>query len=128
MPIAQNQLHGHIVQMQLGQIEAQDYNYFNGTSWGSSPTVELETERTGWPNPLRTGSGKEIIISHSTREQYIPPGFNVTLLGRELGHKETYQVKVVRFGGVPLLEAPTTTQIHMVWHDATRCEQWIAIY
>jgi hypothetical protein len=42
------------------------YNYFNGTSWGSSPTVELETERTGWPNPLRTGSGKEIIISHST--------------------------------------------------------------
>ena len=42
------------------------YNYFNGSSWGSAPTAELESERTGWPNPLRTGSGKEIIISHST--------------------------------------------------------------
>ncbi|GAB5538614.1 MAG: hypothetical protein Salg2KO_07170 [Salibacteraceae bacterium] len=42
------------------------YNYFNGTSWGSIPTAELETERTGWPNPLASGSGKEIIISHST--------------------------------------------------------------
>lgn len=42
------------------------YNYFNGNSWSSIPTAELETERTGWPNPLRTGSGKEIIISHST--------------------------------------------------------------
>lgn len=42
------------------------YNYFNGTSWGSAPTSELESERTGWPNPLKTGSGKEIIISHST--------------------------------------------------------------
>lgn len=30
------------------------------------PVSELETERTGWPNPLKTGQGKEIIISHST--------------------------------------------------------------
>jgi len=42
------------------------YNFYNGSSWGSIPTVELETERVGWPNPLKTGSGKEIVISHST--------------------------------------------------------------
>lgn len=42
------------------------YNYFNGSSWGSIPSNTLESERTGWPNPLATSQGKEIIISHST--------------------------------------------------------------
>lgn len=42
------------------------YNYFNGSAWGSIPGNTIESERTGWPNPLATSQGKEIIISHST--------------------------------------------------------------
>jgi hypothetical protein len=44
------------------------YNYHNGSSWGSVPstTIEPTSERTGWPNPLRTGQGKEYITAHST--------------------------------------------------------------
>lgn len=42
------------------------YNFFNGTTWGTAPTIHLETERCGWPNPLITGQGKEIILSHNT--------------------------------------------------------------
>lgn len=42
------------------------YNYFNGTTWGAYPASEIETERTGWPNPLAPNDGSEIIISHST--------------------------------------------------------------
>ncbi|MEZ4720705.1 MAG: T9SS type A sorting domain-containing protein [Flavobacteriales bacterium] len=52
-------------------IRGTGYNYFNGTSWGTAPSATIEsaassTERTGWPNPLRTGYGKEVIIAHST--------------------------------------------------------------
>ena len=39
------------------------YNYFNGTQWGSLPTSEIETERTGWPSPMRLASGKECCAS-----------------------------------------------------------------
>ncbi len=42
------------------------YNFFNGTSWGSAPTSEIETERTGWPSMMATSSGREVIVSHST--------------------------------------------------------------
>lgn len=42
------------------------YNYFNGSSWGTAPTSEIESERTGWPSLLTISSGKEIVISHST--------------------------------------------------------------
>lgn len=42
------------------------YNYFNGSSWGTAPTSEIESERTGWPSLLTLSSGKEVVISHST--------------------------------------------------------------
>lgn len=42
------------------------YNFYNGSSWATAPTSEIETERTGWPNILTTSQGKEIIIAHNT--------------------------------------------------------------
>lgn len=42
------------------------YNFYNGTSWGTAPTAEIETERTGWPNLLFNSQGSEIIIAHNT--------------------------------------------------------------
>jgi hypothetical protein len=42
------------------------YNFFNGNVWGTPPTSEIETERTGWPSLLVTASGREVILSHST--------------------------------------------------------------
>lgn len=42
------------------------YNFFNGTTWGTAPTSEIESERTGWPNLLTTTQGAEIILAHNT--------------------------------------------------------------
>lgn len=42
------------------------YNYFNGTSWGTAPTVRLESVRTGFTNIGVTSSGAEVIVSHQT--------------------------------------------------------------
>lgn len=42
------------------------YAYFNGTSWAASPSVRLETTRTGWPSIVVTSSGGEVIINHNT--------------------------------------------------------------
>lgn len=47
------------------------YNYFNGNVWGTAPTAEIETERTGWPSLVTTASGKEVILSHSTASNLI---------------------------------------------------------
>lgn len=47
------------------------YNYFNGNVWGTAPTAEIETERTGWPSLVTTSSGKEVILSHSTASSKI---------------------------------------------------------
>ncbi len=45
------------------------YNHFNGTSWGSTPSVRIEggtgtTNRTGWPNLGQIGSG-EYVFGHA---------------------------------------------------------------
>ncbi|MES2593301.1 MAG: T9SS type A sorting domain-containing protein [Bacteroidota bacterium] len=40
------------------------YNYFNGTTWGPSPTARLESVRCGWPNIGVTATGGEVIVSH----------------------------------------------------------------
>ena len=42
------------------------YNYFNGTIWSTFPSARIESERVGWPSVVVTGSGKEVIITHST--------------------------------------------------------------
>ncbi len=42
------------------------YNYWDGSSWGTSPTARLESERVGWPSIMVTSSGVEIAITHST--------------------------------------------------------------
>ncbi len=47
------------------------YNYYDGSSWGSSPTARLESSRGGWPSMLTTGSGKEISITHNTDNGYL---------------------------------------------------------
>ncbi|MBT3647484.1 MAG: hypothetical protein HN542_04500 [Flavobacteriales bacterium] len=40
------------------------YNFFNGTTWGTAPTAQLESVRTGWPTIGATAGGKEIVIAH----------------------------------------------------------------
>ncbi len=47
------------------------YNFFNGTTWGTAPTAEIETERTGWPSILTTSQGAEIITAHNTDSDVI---------------------------------------------------------
>lgn len=42
------------------------YNYFDGTTWGPSPGVRLETVRTGFTNIGVTGSGGEVVVAHTT--------------------------------------------------------------
>ena len=41
------------------------YNYFNGTSWGTHPTVRIENARVGWGNIVNTRSGNELVLSHN---------------------------------------------------------------
>ncbi len=41
------------------------YNYFDGTSWGPSPTIRLEDVRTGWPSYAPYGENGELVVSHS---------------------------------------------------------------
>lgn len=40
------------------------YNYFNGTSWGPSPTNRVETARAGWPAYCACGPNGEAFVSH----------------------------------------------------------------
>ena len=47
------------------------YNFYDGSSWDSSPTSRLESSRGGWPSMLTTGSGKEIAITHNTDNGYL---------------------------------------------------------
>lgn len=42
------------------------YNYFDGTAWMPSPTVRIETVRTGFTNLGTTGSGGEVVVAHTT--------------------------------------------------------------
>jgi hypothetical protein len=41
------------------------YNFFNGSAWGSTPTIRLETTRTGWPSIAPLGSAGEIVVTHN---------------------------------------------------------------
>jgi hypothetical protein len=40
------------------------YNFFNGSSWGPTPTNRVETVRTGWPSYAPLGANGEIVVSH----------------------------------------------------------------
>ena len=42
------------------------YQYYNGSAWGSAPTVRVETVRTGWGEIAVTSSGAEVIINHTS--------------------------------------------------------------
>ncbi|MCX6181465.1 MAG: T9SS type A sorting domain-containing protein [Bacteroidetes bacterium] len=45
------------------------YNYYNGSSWiynADDVVTRLESKKTGWPNLVKTKSGKEIIFAHSS--------------------------------------------------------------
>lgn len=39
------------------------YNFFNGTNWNTSPSIRLESKRTGWANLSKISSG-EVCIAH----------------------------------------------------------------
>lgn len=42
------------------------YNYFDGSAWGAEPMARIEgATRTGWPNVVNTGTGKEVIVAHT---------------------------------------------------------------
>jgi hypothetical protein len=47
------------------------YNYYDGSSWLPEPNSRIESSRNGWPSILTTASGKEIVISHSTDNNYM---------------------------------------------------------
>ena len=42
------------------------YNFFDGTIWGTIPSVRIESYRCGWPNVMTSTSGMETIITHSS--------------------------------------------------------------
>jgi len=40
------------------------YNYFDGTSWGTSPTGRIESLRAGWPSIVQLGASGEAVVAH----------------------------------------------------------------
>jgi hypothetical protein len=55
------------------------YNFFDGTAWGSQPTIRLESSRCGWPSMLATSSGREMAIAHNTDNSYFQMTFRSTI-------------------------------------------------
>ena len=55
------------------------YNFYDGNSWLTQPTVRLESSRCGWPSVLATGSGKEIAIAHNTANSYFQMTYRDTI-------------------------------------------------
>ncbi len=47
------------------------YNYFDGTAWGASPTVRIESVRTGFTNIGTTGTNGEVIIAHEASDLHV---------------------------------------------------------
>ncbi len=47
------------------------YNYFDGTSWMASPTVRIESVRTGFTNIGVTGTGGEVVVSHEASDIHV---------------------------------------------------------
>ena len=47
------------------------YNFFDGTSWGMTPTTRLENSRGGWPSIISLGNGGECAITHNTDNSLI---------------------------------------------------------
>lgn len=41
------------------------YNYFDGTSWGPTPTGRIEPIRTGWPSYSHLGTNGEVVVAHN---------------------------------------------------------------
>ncbi len=57
------------------------YYYIDSLNYGPMPSSRIESSRSGWPTILQTGSGREIIISHSTDNG------NINIVSRDsLGH------------------------------------------
>ena len=42
------------------------YNYYNGTSWGTPPSIRIEGVRTGWPSYAPLGANGEIVVTHES--------------------------------------------------------------
>jgi hypothetical protein len=42
------------------------YNYYNGTAWGTPPTLRVESVRTGWPQIQPLGANGECLLSHQS--------------------------------------------------------------
>jgi hypothetical protein len=42
------------------------YVYFDGSSWGPSPTARIENDRCGWPSVAPWGENGEIVASHGS--------------------------------------------------------------
>ncbi|MBI2968195.1 MAG: T9SS type A sorting domain-containing protein [Bacteroidetes bacterium] len=55
------------------------YNFFDGTSWGASPTARIESQRTGWPAYGTTSAGKEFFICHNTAASLTSMGERSTI-------------------------------------------------
>ncbi|MCX6294899.1 MAG: T9SS type A sorting domain-containing protein [Bacteroidetes bacterium] len=47
------------------------YNYFDGVSWGASPTVRIESVRTGFTNIGITGTNGEVIVCHEASNIHV---------------------------------------------------------
>ena len=41
------------------------YNYYDGSSWATSPTGRIENVRVGWGNIVNTRAGGELVLSHA---------------------------------------------------------------
>lgn len=42
------------------------YAVRSGGTWSAPPTARIESQRTGWPSIVRTGTGGEYVIAHNT--------------------------------------------------------------
>lgn len=47
------------------------YNFFDGTSWGTAPSIRIETVRVGWPSYCPWNGGGELIIAHGSGTSWV---------------------------------------------------------
>ncbi|PCH94898.1 MAG: hypothetical protein COB85_05095, partial [Bacteroidetes bacterium] len=55
------------------------YNFYNGTSWGTTPTSRIESEKTGWPDIAVTTAGKEVFMCHNVAQSNLTMGNRNTI-------------------------------------------------
>ncbi|HRY32364.1 MAG TPA: T9SS type A sorting domain-containing protein [Bacteroidales bacterium] len=81
------------------------YNYFDGTAWGTVPSVRIESLRTGWPSVFALGQNGEGVISHD----FATPGKLMLMKRVTKGSGTWNETAIPHSGGTVSLSWPRAT-------------------